>query len=111
MGLEPEEARTQDLPFQKHSLDRRHQRDSSNQNVEVFKTAPPAKQDRWAESGLAAFLREGNLAPQLNTTTRRFLTARELTELNADLLGQSRVHVWQKIDCIDLNHPFSSCLI
>lgn len=106
VGLGPEEARTQDLPLQKHSLDRRHQRDSSNQNVEVFKTAPPAKQDRWAESGLAAFLREGNLAPQLNTTTRRFLTARELTELNADLLSQSRVHVWQKIDCVDLNHPF-----
>lgn len=104
-GLVREESRTQDQPFQKIGLERKTQRELSNPKLEVFKTSSPPKQERWADSSLAAFLKEGPPEQQA-TLNRKFFTARELMEMNADLLGLPRFHVWQKIDCLDLNHPF-----
>jgi hypothetical protein len=38
--------------------------------------------------------------------SKRFVTTRELLDMNADLFDRTHQHSWQKIDCPDLSHPF-----
>lgn len=38
--------------------------------------------------------------------SKRFVTTRELLDMNADLFDRTHQHAWQKIDCPDLSHPF-----